>query len=90
MTDYSTIDLTVSKEDARDAIQEAVKGLSVSESAEEIKFRSNSGQQVAVLTSGDEDGTATLRYRSSPSLSVRGDETRRARKVREAVAEYAE
>lgn len=86
MTNYETITLSAGVDEAREAIMAGVAGLVAAETGEGTKLRTRRGVQVAVLRP-DGDGS-TLTFRADPSLSPRGDATRKARHVRDAVAEF--
>lgn len=88
MTNYETVTLKADADEARETVLSSVAGLVASESEDGIKFRTNRGIQIAVLQSTD--GGSTLSYRADPSLSPRGDATRKARHVHDAVAHLSE
>lgn len=91
MTEYSTVRLTIDKQEALDYIQETVKGLGTTVTDTEIMLRDANGRRVATLSDVESDDGSTaaeLRYRASPSLSPSGDTTRKAQKIHTAVEEY--
>ena len=88
MTTYETITLSVGTDEALSTILSTVEGLVANETADGVRIRTSQGVKVAELRA-DGDGSA-LTYRADPSLSPRGDATRKARHVRESVDEFAE
>lgn len=86
MTSYETVALSVGVDEAREEILSSVAGLVASETDDGVTIRTRRGVRIAEL---DADGEgSTLTYRADPSLAPRGDATRTARHVREAVARF--
>ena len=87
MTNYETVDLTVGVDEAREEILSAVAGLVAAGTNDGVTLRTRRGVQIAVLRADEGEGS-TLTYRADPSLAPRGDATRTASHVREAVERF--
>ena len=85
MTNYETVALSAGVDEAREEILSAVEGLVAAETDEGVTLRTRRGVRIAELRPADEGEESTLIYRADPSLSPRGDATRKASHVREAI-----
>ena len=89
MTNYETVVLAVDVDEAREAILSTVAGLVAAETDEGVTLRTRRGVRIAELRSVDGE-RSSLTYRADPSLAPRGDATRTANHVREAVGRFEE
>lgn len=86
--EFATIDLDLPIEDAHGEIDETIAGLYASETEEGLKVRTVNGILVATLekhSAGSGDAKSALAYRTEPELVPA---TRKARKIRDALAPH--
>lgn len=87
--EFESIDLDIDTEAAHRYIEEAIKGLSTSETEEGVKYRTTAGMLVAIVRSrhtGSGDVKAKLAYRTEPALE---SATRKASKIQDALQPHA-
>ena len=87
--EFESIDLDVDADEAHRYIEDAIKGLSPSETDVGVKYRTRDGMLVAIVgprPTGSGDVKATLAYRTAPASE---SATRKASKVLEALRPHA-
>lgn len=85
--EFTTESLSVDVETATEKICDTLKGVTATETADGVKFRTTDGKLLALLTEDAEEGTVKLHYRTAPASEVA---TLKARKLWRAVELYAE
>lgn len=83
--EFDSVDLDVDIETARRQIEDAIKGLSASETEGRVKYRTTDGMLVAIVGSPEADSgevKAKLAYRTAPAFEPA---TRKAAKISEAL-----
>lgn len=83
--EFESLDLDVDAGEARRHVEDAVKGLSRSETEEGVRYRTTDGTLVAIVgprQTGSGDVRARLAYRTAPASE---SATRKASKIREAL-----
>lgn len=83
--EFESVDLAIEVDEIHRHIEEAIKGLSTSETEEGVRYRTTDGMLVAIVGSrGTEPGDvkATLVYRTEPALE---SATRKASKILDAL-----
>jgi hypothetical protein len=87
--EFESLDLDIDTEEANRSIEEAIKGLSTSETDEGVKYRTTDGMLVAIVgprETGGGDPKARLAYRTAPASEAA---TRKASKIRDALRPHA-
>lgn len=87
--EFESVDLDIDAEAAHEYIEDAMKGLSTSETDEGVKYRTIDGTLVAIVGprhTGSGNVKAILAYRTEPALEAA---TRKAAKIRDALQSHA-
>lgn len=85
---FATETLALDAERAREVVCDELKGVTATETAEGIKFRTTDGTLIAVLTGTHcEEPAVELHYRTEPASETA---TLKARRLRGALSPYAD
>jgi hypothetical protein len=85
--EFEVVDLDVDPDETRRRIEEAIKGLTTSETEAGVNYRTRGGTLVVVVGPGSDGGAGTsIAYRTAPPSE---QATRKASKIAEALRPHA-